>query len=160
MKRFAKTITATTLLCIFVLLLSAVVLNGCSKKKSTEGPEKVTIRLKWLHQAQFDGFYYAKEGGLYKERGLDVTLHPGGIGVDGRYGDGGAFRRGAAADHRDERVHCDLLRRALADVAPRVCPRNRTCGLPLAKLHLMRVPPPDVDTIDSPSGLNARSSTK
>ncbi|MBX9812437.1 MAG: ABC transporter substrate-binding protein [Burkholderiales bacterium] len=40
--------------------------------------DAVTVRLKWFHQAQFAGFYVAKEKGFYKEAGLDVALQPGG----------------------------------------------------------------------------------
>ena len=40
--------------------------------------EKVSLQLRWLHQAQFAGFYMAKEKGFYREAGLDVTIHPGG----------------------------------------------------------------------------------
>jgi NMT1/THI5 like len=39
---------------------------------------KVTVRLKWLHQAQFAGFYVAKARGFYGKAGLDVNLEPGG----------------------------------------------------------------------------------
>lgn len=48
-------------------------MSACTKQTS----EKVSIRLKWLHQAQFAGFYYAKEAGLFTN--LDVTLQPGGV---------------------------------------------------------------------------------
>jgi NitT/TauT family transport system substrate-binding protein len=40
--------------------------------------EAVTLRLKWLNQAQFAGFYVAKEKGYYKSEGLDVSIQPGG----------------------------------------------------------------------------------
>lgn len=40
--------------------------------------DKVSIRLKWLHQAQFAGYYVAKEKGFYKDEKLDVTINPGG----------------------------------------------------------------------------------
>jgi NitT/TauT family transport system substrate-binding protein len=40
--------------------------------------ESVTLRLKWLNQAQFAGFYVAKEKGYYKSEGLDVNIQPGG----------------------------------------------------------------------------------
>jgi NitT/TauT family transport system substrate-binding protein len=40
--------------------------------------DKVSLRLKWLHQAQFAGYYVAKEKGFYKEEQLDVTINPGG----------------------------------------------------------------------------------
>jgi ABC-type nitrate/sulfonate/bicarbonate transport system substrate-binding protein len=55
-------------LLILVVLFSA----GCTKKD----PEKITVKLKWLHQAQFAGNYVAKEKGFYEEEGLDVTLLP------------------------------------------------------------------------------------
>lgn len=41
--------------------------------------EKISIRLKWLHQAQFAGFYYADKAGYYKDEGLNVTLNAGGV---------------------------------------------------------------------------------
>ncbi|MFN2470193.1 MAG: ABC transporter substrate-binding protein [Gaiellaceae bacterium] len=40
--------------------------------------EKVTLQLKWVTQAQFAGYYAAKEEGYYEDEGLDVTLKPGG----------------------------------------------------------------------------------
>lgn len=39
---------------------------------------KVTLQLQWLHQAQFAGFYVAKEKGIYAEYGLDVIIEMGG----------------------------------------------------------------------------------
>jgi NitT/TauT family transport system substrate-binding protein len=40
--------------------------------------DKVTLQLKWVTQAQFAGYYVAKDKGFYKEDGLDVTIKPGG----------------------------------------------------------------------------------
>ena len=40
--------------------------------------EKVTLQLKWVTQAQFAGYYVAKDKGFYDEVGLDVTINPGG----------------------------------------------------------------------------------
>ncbi|MBI4271755.1 MAG: ABC transporter substrate-binding protein [Candidatus Rokubacteria bacterium] len=40
--------------------------------------EKVSLRLKWLHQAQFAGYYVARDKGFYAEEKLDVTINPGG----------------------------------------------------------------------------------
>ena len=39
---------------------------------------KVTLQLKWVPQAQFAGYYVAKDKGFYKDAGLDVTIKPGG----------------------------------------------------------------------------------
>ncbi len=39
---------------------------------------KVKLQLKWLHQAQFAGYYVAADKGYYKDMGLDVEILPGG----------------------------------------------------------------------------------
>jgi len=44
--------------------------------------QPVRIMLQWSHQAQFAGYYVALEKGFYKERGLDVSIVPGGPGLD------------------------------------------------------------------------------
>src|SRR3954447_66285 len=41
-------------------------------------PDKVTLQLKWVTQAQFAGYYAALDQGYYKDENLDVTLRPGG----------------------------------------------------------------------------------
>jgi NitT/TauT family transport system substrate-binding protein len=38
----------------------------------------VTLQLKWITQAQFAGYYVAKDKGYYKDAGLDVTINAGG----------------------------------------------------------------------------------
>ncbi|MET4806097.1 NitT/TauT family transport system substrate-binding protein [Limibacillus sp. MBR-115] len=45
--------------------------------------EQVSMRLKWLTQAQFIGFYVAKAKGFYEEEGLDMTINPGGPNLNG-----------------------------------------------------------------------------
>ena len=40
--------------------------------------EEVKLQLKWVTQAQFAGYYVAKDKGFYKEEGLDVDVMPGG----------------------------------------------------------------------------------
>jgi len=40
--------------------------------------DPVTLQLKWVTQAQFGGYYVAKEKGFYAEEDLDVTINPGG----------------------------------------------------------------------------------
>ncbi|MBV8031839.1 MAG: ABC transporter substrate-binding protein [Betaproteobacteria bacterium] len=45
---------------------------------SAAAADAVTVRLKWFNQAQFAGFYVAKEKGFYQEAGLDVSIQPGG----------------------------------------------------------------------------------
>jgi NitT/TauT family transport system substrate-binding protein len=45
---------------------------------AAQAQERVTLQLKWVAQAQFAGYYVAKDRGFYREAGLDVTINPGG----------------------------------------------------------------------------------
>ncbi|HEY0920676.1 MAG TPA: ABC transporter substrate-binding protein [Devosia sp.] len=40
--------------------------------------DKVTMQLKWVTQAQFAGYFVAKDKGFYTEENLDVEIKPGG----------------------------------------------------------------------------------
>ncbi len=40
--------------------------------------DDVTLQLKWVTQAQFAGYYVAKDMGFYEAEGLNVTIKPGG----------------------------------------------------------------------------------
>ena len=44
--------------------------------------EPISIRLKWVAQAQFAGIYVAKAKGFYSEAGLDATINPGGPNIN------------------------------------------------------------------------------
>lgn len=44
--------------------------------------QKVSLRLQWIHQSQFAGFYVAKEKGFYARRGIDLSIHSGGLGFN------------------------------------------------------------------------------
>jgi len=44
--------------------------------------DKLTVQMKWVPQAQFAGYYVAKDKGFYKEVGLDVTVKSGGPDVN------------------------------------------------------------------------------
>lgn len=62
-----------------ILLAILVFINGCTQDDSIVNVEhKVSLQLKWVHQAQFAGFYVAKEDGIYGRNGLDVELFAGG----------------------------------------------------------------------------------
>jgi NitT/TauT family transport system substrate-binding protein len=43
-----------------------------------QAQDKLTLQLKWVTQAQFAGYYVAKDKGFYKDVGLDVTIKAGG----------------------------------------------------------------------------------
>ncbi|WP_170764391.1 ABC transporter substrate-binding protein [Ruegeria lacuscaerulensis] len=59
------------------LLSGAVAAFGLAASAALAADE-VTLQLKWVTQAQFAGYYVAKEKGFYEEEGLDVTILPGG----------------------------------------------------------------------------------
>ena len=44
---------------------------------TAQAADTVTIQLKWVAQAQFAGYFVAKEKGFYKDVGLDVKIEPG-----------------------------------------------------------------------------------
>ena len=57
--------------------------EGAAGETTTEAAapremDDVTLQLKWVTQAQFAGYYAAKEQGYYEDEGLDVTIAPGG----------------------------------------------------------------------------------
>ena len=45
---------------------------------TAEAQDKLTLQLKWVTQAQFAGYFVAKDKGFYKAEKLDVTIKPGG----------------------------------------------------------------------------------
>jgi NitT/TauT family transport system substrate-binding protein len=45
-------------------------------------PDPVTLHLKWIHQAQFAGYYIAAEKGFYLDENIDISFIPGGPGID------------------------------------------------------------------------------
>jgi NitT/TauT family transport system substrate-binding protein len=59
---------------IGVASLAAMLCAGAAQAADN----KVTLQLKWVPQAQFAGYYVAKDKGFYKDAGLDVTIKPGG----------------------------------------------------------------------------------
>ena len=56
--------------------LGALALAGTMGTAQAADP--VTLQLKWVAQAQFAGYFVAKDKGFYKDAGLDVTIKPGG----------------------------------------------------------------------------------
>ncbi|MBI5716635.1 MAG: ABC transporter substrate-binding protein [Burkholderiales bacterium] len=60
---------------MFKPLLAAAVLASAF---AAQAQDKLTLQLKWVTQAQFAGYYVAKEKGFYKDVGLDVTIKAGG----------------------------------------------------------------------------------
>ncbi|MCX5496691.1 ABC transporter substrate-binding protein [Kaistia dalseonensis] len=61
-------------------LVAALTLWGATQPAGAAEP--VSVRLKWLPQAQFAGIYVAKAKGFYEAGGLDVTVNPGGPNIN------------------------------------------------------------------------------
>ena len=57
-------------------LMTALALSLATVGASAQ--DKLTLQLKWVTQAQFAGYYVAKDKGYYKDVGLDVTIKAGG----------------------------------------------------------------------------------
>jgi NitT/TauT family transport system substrate-binding protein len=64
------------------LLLSGLLLLGCGVTRPPKQLDEVKLQLKWVHQAQFAGFYVAQEKGYYAKEGINVTFLEGGQAVD------------------------------------------------------------------------------
>jgi NitT/TauT family transport system substrate-binding protein len=61
-------------------LLSTTVTMG--RAEAAQALEKASLRLKWPAQAQFAGFYVARDKGFYNEAGIELTINPGDPNVD------------------------------------------------------------------------------
>ncbi len=70
------------LIASIVLFTGITLLAGCGSREVKTPPDKVTVQLKWVHQAQFAGLYMAQEKGYYAEENIKVTLIEGGPGID------------------------------------------------------------------------------
>jgi NitT/TauT family transport system substrate-binding protein len=62
------------------VVTAIAVASGLGLAGSSHGQTltKVTLQSKWVVQAQFAGFYVAREKGYYRQAGLDVTIKAGG----------------------------------------------------------------------------------
>src|SRR5262245_57529007 len=60
------------------IVLGAVAMLASLGAGQAFAADAVTLQLKWVTQAQFGGYYVAKDKGFYEAEGLDVTINPGG----------------------------------------------------------------------------------
>ena len=65
-----------------LLLLVFALLAACQPQEVVKPPDEVSLQLKWVHQAQFAGFYVAQERGYYAEENIEVTFIEGGPGIE------------------------------------------------------------------------------
>lgn len=66
------------------MFFATTLLVACQPQEDVQTPDQVIVQLKWVHQAQFAGFYAADKKGFYAEENIDITLMAGGpdISVD------------------------------------------------------------------------------
>ena len=62
-------------------LVLAIGLGSLAGPAAAQAPDKVSLRLKWLHQSQFAGYYAAQDQGFYADQCLDVTIVEGGVDI-------------------------------------------------------------------------------
>jgi len=61
-----------------LIIASLTAAMALSASVAAQAEDKVVLQLKWVTQAQFAGYYVAKDKGFYEEEGLDVEIKPGG----------------------------------------------------------------------------------
>jgi NitT/TauT family transport system substrate-binding protein len=59
-------------------VLAGLAAAGVASRARSQGLTKASLRLKWLAQTQFAGFYLAKARGYYAAEGIDLAINPGG----------------------------------------------------------------------------------
>jgi NitT/TauT family transport system substrate-binding protein len=67
-----------TMRTLWTVLLSALLLTAVPCNADTSSLKKVTFIPHWVPQAQFAGYYYGLEKGIYRKHGIDLTILPGG----------------------------------------------------------------------------------
>jgi len=65
-----------------LLALAGLITQACEVSRPVKIPDEVTLQLKWMHQAQFAGFYMAQEKGHYAQENLKVRFLEGGQDID------------------------------------------------------------------------------
>lgn len=65
------------ILIVIITLIIVAVVSFYNEQQKAE-LDKVYVRLKWIYQAQFAGFFTAEQKGFYEEEGINVILTPGG----------------------------------------------------------------------------------
>src|SRR4026207_1751917 len=64
--------------------------SGWAGGGAQAGMKPIRLQLQWFPQAQFAGYFAAKDQGFYADEGLDVTILPGAVEVVPATGGAGA----------------------------------------------------------------------
>lgn len=83
-QHYTKEMAYLQLSCSFALGV-AFILGGCgdaaASKADAGKPIAATLQLNWVAEPEFGGFYAARDGGFFKDAGLDVTVTQGGASI-------------------------------------------------------------------------------
>ncbi|MDD4785066.1 MAG: ABC transporter substrate-binding protein [Candidatus Shapirobacteria bacterium] len=63
---------------ICLILVLILIIYKVKTTNHVENKNNVSLRLKWINQAQFSGFFMANSKGFYKGNNLNVKIEPGG----------------------------------------------------------------------------------
>ncbi len=63
---------------VFAAVLIAAAVGGASCRSVEKPADRVSVQLKWFHQANTAGFYAADQKGFYTEENINITLNAGG----------------------------------------------------------------------------------
>jgi len=69
--------SAARVLAAAAIVLSAAVAGLAHGQAARPAPDKVTLRLQWLTQCQFAGYYVGLEKGYYRNEGIDLDIRTG-----------------------------------------------------------------------------------
>jgi NitT/TauT family transport system substrate-binding protein len=63
-------------------LLPALIAGLAMTATASNAADQITLQLQWVTQAQFAGYYVAKDKGFYKQNDLEVIIKPGGASIN------------------------------------------------------------------------------
>ena len=77
-----KSLWIATALVVAGIAVGGVFALRCKTCDKSDTSEKTQLRLRWLPQSQFAGVYLADKEGIFAREGLEVTINPGGPGIN------------------------------------------------------------------------------
>ena len=72
-----KNMQTNSRIIVLVIILALIVVACGTQSQAAPEPDKVTLQLNWVYQAQFAGYFVAEQQGLYTNENLKVNIVPG-----------------------------------------------------------------------------------
>lgn len=67
---------------VSAIVVITVSITSDDDRSIHEGQARIKLQLQWFDQAQFIGFYVAKQKRFYSDEGIDLQIIPGGYGIN------------------------------------------------------------------------------